>query len=183
MLIKLISVKHFTHFEHLLCVQWLRINIWIPSCWIWLRHTSTSLSVVSGQKSPQTQQLAAAHLPSQVLWVRPSETASVSALHRAPSQLCFYVHWAVFSSGGLTRGKSTFMFIAAVSGIWFLGIVGLGHSVMLLPVSRRPPPGFKSWPLSPWSSETKLFLCFVSMSLPQGLELLWYNIKSHQARS
>lgn len=102
---------------------------------------------------------------------------------QGPSQLCFYVHWAVFSSGGLTRGKSTFMFIAAVSGIWFLGIVGLGHSVMLLPVSRRPPPGFKGWPPSPWSSETKLFLCFVSTSLPQGLELLWYNIKSHQARS
>lgn len=83
----------------------------------------------------------------------------------------------------LDQGKIHFHVIAAVSGIWFLGIVGLGHSVMLLPVSRRPPPGFKSWPLSPWSSETKLFLCFVSMSLPQGLELLWYNIKSHQARS
>lgn len=36
-----------------------------------------------------------------------------------------------------TRGKPTFTFIAAVSGIWFLVIIGLAHGIMLLSVTGR----------------------------------------------
>lgn len=121
-----------------------------------------------GKKSAQTQQFTAVSLSSQFLWVRSSEMASVSALHRAPHSC---VSMSTEPCSLLDQGKTHFHIHCSCE--WNL----VSCDCRIRPQYHAPfcqqeaTPRFQR--LTPYSiiSETKLFLCFIFTSLPQGLEL------------